>query len=227
MLEYFSIEQYESKICPGVVVELKKLSKGRRSSFNLRIAEKLARKSDLQRQLLPVSEEITRAEEAAKSEPCTCAHMLNPDLVTDKLAEIKRQFGPSVSIEIVDQCHSSITRRCMVEGCNCREPKPDEAIGGYEKYRTIMDKLVSLETDEIGVERLKFFVAKVQGLKIDGRDLLTGEDLIEYAPEALTDEVSGEISRLLTMTAEEALGFKPPITGGAAVVGRASTVTVP
>lgn len=219
MFEYFSAEVFNSTICPEVSFRLRKMSKGRRTSFNLKVAALLDKKNKLQQALLPISEEITRAEEQARHEPCSCQHALDPSLVSARLEEIKR-INPNVALDVVDACHSSITRRCMVEKCGCREPKPDPAIGGYEAYRDIMEKLINLETDELGVERLRFFVASVQGLKIDGQEA-TVDALIEDGPEALIDEVSSALGKLLALTPEEALGFRQPTTGDAAAVGQA------
>lgn len=231
MIEYFSTKDFESKLVPGVRFKLRKASKGRRSSFNLKESALLARRTDLQKRLAPIQDEIRQAEDAAKLEPCSCSHALDGDIVAAKKQDIDRLNTAMngrdgwTKVELIDGCHNAVTKRCLIDGCNCRKAKPDPAVGDYSKYQEVMSELLRV-TDEIGLAQARYFVSEVQGLKVDGQDA-TIDSLIESGPEGLAEEVSAEVQKLLNLTLDESLAFQQPTTGGAAVASSESSTAQP
>lgn len=225
MTDYFSVSEYKSKLLPGVSFKLRKMSKGRRSSFNLSVATLMSKRAELQKTLVPINEEITRAEEAAKLEPCSCSH--EKSLPESKLAELDKVNAQlEIKIEVLDGCHSSTTKRCMVDGCACRKPKPDPAIGGFDRYQEIVSQIIDMDNGNLAMARIRFFVSEVQGLNLDGKPANV-ELLISDGPEPLVDEVSEAINHLLTLSTDELLGFPAPTTGGAPVVRQEPTTDQP
>ena len=233
MTNYLSITKFESKVAPGVIYTIRKMSHGRRVKLNIAAAAQISKVSELQRKLVPISEEIQRAEEAAKNEPCQCKHSLDPadpaiNEALGRIANINKgqlEDGKKI-IEVVDVCHSALTKRCMVNSCNCRKPMPDEGIGGYDARQDVIQKIIETEDRELTPMYIKYLVTDIQGLQIDGVDA-TADSLLENAHESLVEELSKEIQRIVKLTPDEALGFKPPITSDAAVVDQAELTTAP
>jgi hypothetical protein len=93
-MNYLSTKTIASKLFPGVIYTLKKMSHPRRLAFNLSVSDALARRDDIGREFGPLQEERERIQRETKISPCTCAH-----------AE-----------------HEEDTGRCKTEGCDCRTP---------------------------------------------------------------------------------------------------------
>lgn len=223
-LSYLSTTEFHSKLAPGVTYRLRKLSQKRRIELNLRTAEVASKIADLQRSLDPVNEEIERAEAIARIEPCACNHPLEEthQPVKDAL-EIAKAAD---QVELVDLCHLASTNRCLVHRCPCREPKPDPAVGNYAKRKEIQDKVLEVAYSEMHPIYIRWGVAEIQGLDIDGSPA-TVDSLISDGPESLVNELGEEIQRLLVMSPDEVLGFKQPTTSGAAVDGKEKSTTAP
>lgn len=197
-LIYSTTETFESKIAPGVVYKLKKMSHGRRMKLNEKASSIFAQIDELQRQLIPIDEEIKRAEDEAKIEPCSCSH----------------------------EDHEEETKRCKTPGCKCREPKPDPEIGGYEKKLKLQVEVMDVVIGKLYPEYIKWGIADIQGLNIDGKPA-TVDSLIEDAPEALVAEVGEEIQRLIRLSPDEVMGFKQPTISDGQVVGLTTDTTAP
>ncbi len=236
MTNYFSTQTFESKIAPGVSYKLRKISHGRRTRIQIKAAASISKISELQRKLVPISEEIERAENVAKIEPCTCTHTLDAadPMIADRIKDLEI-YNPILiadgrkPAEIKDICHSAVNGRCIVTGCDCRKPKPDPTIGGYEAQQEVIDQIVSVQYQELLPVYVKELVSEVQGLMIDDKPA-TVESLLEDGSDHLTAELDREIQRLIKMTPDESLGFKSPTTSGAAVGGPVMTTdqqTVP
>ena len=184
--------------------------------FNLKAASAFQKIRELQESLVPINEEITRAEEAAKLEPCICKH----DLTADPAQYLPKEDPPAMA---GDGWHLLDTGRCVKPGCKCREAKPNPATGGYERRFQVVSEILSIGTLELRKARIETMVAGVQSLKIDGV-AATVPLLLEKAPEVLAAEVDDEIKRLLSLSPDEILGFKSPTTTGAQVDGQIPTV---
>lgn len=208
-LVYSTTETFESKIAPGVTYKLRKMSHKRRMKLNEVASSIYARIDEVQRQLSPIDEEIKRAEEEAKIEPCTCTH--------EPLVQEKDTDPPQ---------HDPQTLRCIKPGCKCREPKPDPEIGDYTKKLKLQVDVMSIVIGELYPEYIKWGVSDIQGLEIDGKPATT-ESLLDDAPEALVAELGEEIQRLIRLSPEEVMGFPRPIISGGQVDGPTTDTTAP
>ena len=191
-VQYFSTTTYNLKTVPGVTLTLKKMSHGRRMTLNASASVIFKKIDDIQKQMEPIEENIKEAESAARIEPCICTH--------DKSA------------------HDTDTGRCSAKGCECREPKPDSEIGGYEKRAELQVQIYEILLYELYPVYLRWGVSGIQGLSIDGSDA-TVESFIAEMPDAVVNEVGAEIQRLIKMTTDEAMGFKLPSTSDVPVDG--------
>jgi len=232
-MNYISVSKFESKIAPGVVYMLRKLSHGRRTKIRVEAAAPLSKISEIQRRLVPIMEEIDRAEELAKSEPCTCKHELSLDLpeIQDSVRRIESMNKMlsekgGTPITLVEVCHSSLNKCCIFPGCPCRRPRPDPAIGGYQEHHDLLSQITEIEYQEVVPFYIRGLVAEIQGLEIDGKPA-TVDTLLSDAHDSLTRELNTEIQRLISLTPDEALGFKSPTTSGAVVDGPPATMGQP
>ena len=192
-MNYLSTSAFESKLLPGVIFHLKKMSHGRRMEFNRMGAPVFQKLNELSKQREPFQEEVERAESAAKIEPCTCSH---PPMSKDS--------------------HHETTGRCFEKGCNCRKPEYEN--DADRKLRDLETRQLEVLIDELAPAKLKWGVSSIEGLEIDGRPA-TIDMLLSDMPEAVTSEVVNEIDRLMRLSPEETLAFKSPTTGAAAVDG--------
>lgn len=228
-INYLTTSEFQSKLLPGLSYGLRKLSHGRRVKLSLAAARPIARISELQKSLVPVMEEIQRAEDAAKVEPCQCNHPMEGSTVESKKAAIAEMNEKVVAkggkpIELVEGTHSSATKRCLVDGCPCRKPMPDEALGGYAKHQELISQIIEVEDRDLMPIYITSLVNTIQGLELDGQPA-TASTLLEDGPEFLIDELATEIQRLMKLTPDEAMGFKLPTTSDAAVDGQALATT--
>lgn len=226
---YLSTAEFKSQIVPGLTYKLHKMSHGRRVAINIAAAPILSKISELQRKLVPIKEELQRADEAAKAEPCQCNHPLDATSpsVLAKAKEIE-DFNVRVlasggtAVTLVDVCHSSITRRCLINGCPCRKPMADETIGDYAAYQNIIQQIIDIEDNELEPLYILHAVKSLQGLQINGVDA-TPQMLLDEAHESLVTELAAEVQRIIKLSPREAMGFKSPTTSDAAVDGQAET----
>lgn len=228
-INYLSTSKFQSELLPGLSYSLKKISHGRRVKLSLAAASTISRITELQKSLVPIMEEIQRAEDAAKLEPCQCNHPMDGPVVDAKKAAIASMNEKVVKnggkpVELVDGTHSSITKRCLVDSCPCRKPMPDESIGGYGKHREIIGQIIEAEDRDLMPIYITSLVNEIHGLELDGKPA-TATTLLEDGPEFLIEELATEIQRLMKLTPDEAMGFKLPTISGAAVDGQALATT--
>lgn len=188
---YTSTIPFESTLAPGLVFQLRKMSYGRRKQHNLDVAEVDAELRELDRQIQPLLEEIKRAEEAAKIEPCICEHAANQ--------------------------HDEKTGRCLGPGgCKCREPKP--AGDAYAEWIKLIQQREELIIDELAPFRIRWAVESIDG-EIDGKPA-TVDSFLAKMPDDIVGELHREIERVMKLSLDEQLGFKSPTTSAAAVDGQ-------
>ena len=193
-MDYKSTIEFESKVAPGVIFILRRMSHTRRIMLNLKAAATFTKINELSTALEPIKEEIERAEAAARLEPCTCSH----------------------------EDHDSETKRCTVKGCECRLPRPSEEIGGYTAFAKAQADVFQELINSLYPAYIRWGLAEVQGLNIDGKPA-TAESILDAGDERLVAELGSEIQRLIRLGPDETLGFKQPTTSGAAVEGQTST----
>src|SRR5262245_48224415 len=119
-MDYNPTLEFKSQHVPGLVYVLRKMSHKRRITLNTETAAINHELEELDSQIEQVTKELTRAEEAARLEPCSCS---------PKCAEAT--FPPDVVKLLDEDRHLKVSSMCPVPGCGCRQPKPDESIGSY------------------------------------------------------------------------------------------------
>ncbi len=194
-MNYASTDIFESKLVPGVKYKLRKMSHGRRMEYNERGAGVFQKLLEIDREREPLLEEIRRSENAAKISPCSCSHDAEK--------------------------HSAETGRCLEPGCDCRHPQlTDEA----RRLADLNMKSFQLIVDELYPLRIRWGVASIEGLDIDGKPA-TVDALLEAMPDAVIAELAGEIDRLMKLSPEEQLAFRSPGTSAAPVAGQTQSTS--
>lgn len=203
-----STKIFESKLYPGVSYKLRRMLHSRRVEFNLATVDFFSRIYDIQLEINPIEEEIKKAEEIARTEPCTCDSKL-----------------------VLTHEHEEKTGRCQSPGCHCREPKLDEAFGGYKKLVDLNNKIMEIISNELYPAYIQWGVLQVRGLNLadddDNEVEITLDNFLLYAPEDMVSEVAQEVRKMTSLTPDEVVGFKPPTTSGAQVDGRIVGTTAP
>jgi hypothetical protein len=194
-MNYLSTKTIASKLCPGVVYTLKKMSHPRRIAFNLSVASALAKRDDISREFGPLQEERERIIRETKISPCTCVH----------------------------SDHDQESGRCKAEGCDCRKP-PTDAVD--KRIAELEVQHSDLMLNEVNPALVRWGLAKIAGLQIDGRDADV-DLLINEGPELLVHEIASEITTAMQLSPLEAENFESPSTSGAPADGQTSGSNAP
>jgi len=208
MIEYCSTSEFESVLAPGVKYILQKMSHGRRMILNQSASPIYSEMNEIQRRIDVIQEELDRAESEAKISPCSCKHPVDPDPKAD--------------------CHDVESGRCIKPGCSCRKPQPDREIGDYQKKAELELEMYELVVNKLYPAYVRWAVVSVQGLKIQlpsGSFVDANPDtLLSDGPEFLIPELGEHIQKLMKLSPDEVMGFKPPTTSAAQVAGKISDI---
>jgi hypothetical protein len=82
------------------------------------------------------------------------------------------------------------------------------------------------EQDEMAPPLLRWGVASIDGLTIDGKPA-TVESLIDAGPPELTEEITAEVTRVMRLSSAEIKNSGSPTTSGAVADGATSSLTAP
>jgi hypothetical protein len=178
---YSSTHDFESKLVPNLKYVLKKISQGRRIELSLKLAVSEAKEQAIYRELNPLIDKMKEADEAAALEPCQCEHTAEE--------------------------HHESTKRCTVDGCECRKPLYEDGI--FERAVELTNQSRALVFTDFHPIYVRWGIKSIEGLEIDGAPA-TVDSLLDDGPEPLVKEVAEEIVRLTRMSAEETLAFKSP-----------------
>lgn len=229
-MNYSDTSPFESKLAPGVKFVLRKMSHGRRVKLNKAIAPMVAKGRDINQQLAPINEEIQRAEDAAKIEPCSCKHPVTTDypVVAKWLGDIARANesieDEDAKIELLEVCHAAASKRCIVPGCDCRRAKPEN--NAYAERERLLTEDRAVVDDEIHPAYLHWGVKEISGMTINDEPA-TVDSLLADGPEGLVNEIVVELQRLIRLSPEEQLAFNTPTTSGAPVAGPIPIMSAP
>ncbi len=195
-MNYASKQTVMSKLINGVSYTLLKMSHGRRAAYSVAMAHALAKQADIQREYATLSDRKRERAKAAALEPCVC----------------------------VDHPHApGDSQQCSVDGCKCREAHDAAEAEGIA---ALEQSLAELVVGEINPALVKWGLAEIAGLLIDGRPA-TPESLLADGPEDLVHEIASEVSRLLRVSPAETENFASPSTSGALADGPTSDSTAP
>lgn len=216
-MNYLTISIFESKLVPGLKFKLRKMSHGRRMEFNLGGAEIFAKLREAERELEPVQEEIQRAKGAARIEPCICgdSHAHTPS---------KKVIPADGDTPAREEDGDDPKTPCIAPNCHCREPKPENK--AFERQLELLKKHQAIFVDEFNPYRIRWAVAEITGLEIDGEPTTINSFLREM-PDAVIKEVADAIDDVMKLTLDEQLGFKSPTTSGAPVDGKSLNSSAP
>lgn len=186
-MNYISTEPVESKLFPGVSYTLRRMSVSRRTAFHLAIASYLGKQRDIWHEREPLQADL--------------ASVVNEF----RVAESKEPLSTSVSVS------EYLAERAA-------NPKIEERFPN-EKIQQLMDlfaKEQRLDQDEMQPALVRWGLAKIEGLEIDGSPA-TVDSLLDAGPLELFTEIAEKISRVMQLSAVEARNLSSPTTSGAPV----------
>lgn len=187
---YSSTITFNSVLCTGLTYTLRKISHHERSLIFEQTADIVSEIQMISSEAMEYAEEIDRATEAAKIEPCSCKHKLD------------KKEDP----------HDLETKRCMVPRCKCRKPVYEN--DAWRKYSQLKEKESAIIYSRLWPVNIRTIVQSVDGLLIDGKPI-TIDTLLTKAPDGLIKEVVAEIDRIMGLTTSEQLAFELPGTSSA------------
>ena len=179
----------------------------------------------------PLRDEMRRATEAARIEPCQCSkwHTVDAEQVERAVKahavfeEIKKEGG--AASELTDT-FLTLQRRVVVSSptANAGFAKPDH--DADKLLPGLIQKTRQAHSRRAVPFRIRFAVKEIQGFDIDGQPA-TVESFIAEMPDQAIAEIGTEIEHVLGLTLEEQLGFKLPTTSGAVETGQNQSTDAP
>jgi hypothetical protein len=186
-MNYISTEPVNSKLFSGVSYTLRRMSVSRRTAFNLAMASYLGKQRDIWHEREPLQAE---------------------------LVSIVNEFRLAANAETLP-ASATIAEHLKERDAN---PKIRERFTD-EKVQQLMDLLAKeqrLDQDEMQPALVRWGLAKIEGLEIDGTPA-TVDLLIDAGPPELFTEIAEEISRVMQLSSVEARNLPSPTTSGAPV----------
>jgi hypothetical protein len=131
----------------------------------------------------------------------------------------------AIANEPIEQEYAEHLKACEIAKANgATEPVfPDDKLDQLGKAWTEQRRF---EQDEMAPPLLRWGVASIDGLSIDEKPA-TVESLIDAGPPELCEEITGEVSRVMRLSAAEIKNSGSPTTSGAVADGATGSLTAP
>ena len=199
-IELTSTDTYDSVSIPGGRYTLRKWSPKRRREYNMAMAGPLHEYRLVQDELTDIYAKARAMREAVDLMPCNCGHA--------------QHFGPDDADGIAG------IKECPEPGCGCNLPRRDANLEPADQltYSRLRERESMLSNDEMGPIRLRWAVASIEGIVVDGKPLDV-DGLIDNGPDELANEITAKILETLFPSPKLLKNSSSPTTSQAPVAG--------